>query len=124
MPAYSGLGLELTELLRQCQDLYLLTTAADANREPQRQLARTPFICRFESGYLVLLRDFNTFSMDAPTFKAIVDAGIFIPPQSFPQKLPSFSVVAHAASVGHTFLRTLRTRQVSEVHAMLGLLRF
>ncbi|MEO8496817.1 MAG: hypothetical protein ABI614_17240, partial [Planctomycetota bacterium] len=32
-PAYSGLGHELRDLLQQCQDLYLLTTAADAQRE-------------------------------------------------------------------------------------------
>ncbi len=100
---------------------------ADKTIEPQRQLARTPFVCGFESGYLrfmlctvhiyygesvavdarrleeikvlseflidsvedkyawarslVLLGDFNIFSTDDQTFKAIVDAGFFIPPQ-------------------------------------------
>lgn len=32
-PAYAGLGHELSDLLQQCQDLYLLTMAADARRE-------------------------------------------------------------------------------------------
>lgn len=32
-PAYSGLDHELSDLLQQCQDLYLLTMAADAQRE-------------------------------------------------------------------------------------------
>lgn len=32
-PAYAGLGRELSDLLQQCQDLYLLTTATDASRE-------------------------------------------------------------------------------------------
>ena len=95
--------------------------------QPQQQLARSPFLCGFKSGYLrfilcsvhiyygtsvandprrleeievlsqflvnrvedeyswarslVLLGDFNIFSTDDPTFKAIVDAGFFIPPQ-------------------------------------------
>lgn len=35
-PAYAGLGKELADLLQQCQDLYLLTTATDANREASR----------------------------------------------------------------------------------------
>lgn len=35
-PAYSGFGQELSDLLLQCQDLYLLTTANDANRDASR----------------------------------------------------------------------------------------
>ncbi|MEK6261073.1 MAG: AAA family ATPase [Planctomycetota bacterium] len=35
-PAYSGVGHELSDLLQQSQDLYLLTTATDANRETSR----------------------------------------------------------------------------------------
>ncbi len=100
---------------------------ADRTLQPQRQLARTPFLCGFESGYLrfmlstvhiyygksvsvdpvrleeievlskflakhvedehawarslVLLGDFNIFSTADATFKAIVEAGFYIPPQ-------------------------------------------
>ncbi|MCA9079722.1 MAG: endonuclease/exonuclease/phosphatase family protein [Planctomycetaceae bacterium] len=99
----------------------------DKTLQPQRQLARSPFLCGFEAGYLrfslctvhifyggnvaddptrleevrtlseylvkhvendnswarnlVLLGDFNIFSTEDQTFKAMIDAGFYIPPQ-------------------------------------------
>lgn len=35
-PAYSGLGQDITDLLQQSQDLYLLTTATETNRDVRR----------------------------------------------------------------------------------------